>query len=144
MGPYYAEAGPADGILMYRDVAGSIEVFEDPDRAIPIGTARCIGWDAAGSAVWKLVVHDDEAEGPWLIVDREFLSTRPDWRVYVRPSRRGPAGWDVSAQGAPARNVAAGSDRRPAVAFLTPDRITGGPAILLPTPHLRVADPDDP
>ncbi len=29
MGPYYADVGPEDGILMYRDVAGSIEVFED-------------------------------------------------------------------------------------------------------------------
>ena len=84
MGPYYAEAGPEDGILLYRDVTGFIEVFEDPDRSIPIGTARCIGWDAAGSAVWRLVVHDDEAEGPWLIVDREFLSTRPDWRNLYR------------------------------------------------------------
>jgi hypothetical protein len=84
MGPYYAEAGPEDGILMYRDVAGSIEVFEDPDRSIPIGTARCIGWDAAGSAVWRLLVQDDEVEGPWLIVDREFISTRPDWRRLYR------------------------------------------------------------
>jgi hypothetical protein len=84
MGPYYADAGPDDEILMYRDVATSIEVFEAPDRSIPIGTARCIGWDAAGSAVWKLVVHDDELDGPWLIVDREFISTRPDWRKLYR------------------------------------------------------------
>ena len=92
MGPYYAEAGPADGILMHCDVTGSIEVFEDPDRAIPIGTARCIGWDAAGSAVWKLVVHDDEAEGPWLIVDREFLLTRPDWRRLYHHDAGRPGG----------------------------------------------------
>jgi hypothetical protein len=84
MGPYYADAGPEDEILMYRDVAASIEVFESPDRSIPIGAARCIGWDAAGSAVWKLVVHDDELDGAWLIVDREFLSTRRDWRTLYR------------------------------------------------------------
>jgi hypothetical protein len=84
MGPYYADAGPDDGILMHRDVTASIEVFEAPDRSIPIGMARCIGWDAAGSAVWKLVVQDDELDGPWVIVDREFVSTRPDWRNLYR------------------------------------------------------------
>ena len=84
MGPYYADAGPEDGILLYRDVAGSMDVFEDPDRSISIGTARCIGWDAAGSAVWRLEVDDDEVPGPWLVVDREFLSTRPDWSHLYR------------------------------------------------------------
>jgi hypothetical protein len=84
MGPYYADADPEDGILMYRDVAGSIEVFEDSAHSSPIGMARCVGQDAAGSAVWRLVVSDHEIEGPWLIVDGEFLSTRPDWRDLYR------------------------------------------------------------
>ena len=73
---------------MYCDVAGSIDVFRDPGRSIPIGTARCIGWDAAGSAVWRLVTHDEDSEGPCLIVDREFLSTRPDWRHLYRNDHR--------------------------------------------------------
>jgi hypothetical protein len=86
MGSYYAGAGPEDGILMYCDVAGSIDVFEDPACTAPAGTARCIGWDAAGSAVWRLTVHlqDAEDEGPWVIVDREFIPTRPDCRDLYR------------------------------------------------------------
>jgi hypothetical protein len=69
---------------MYCDVVGSIEVYKDPGHSIPIGTARCIGWDAAGSAVWRLATQEDELEGPCVIVDREFLSTRPDWRNLYR------------------------------------------------------------
>jgi hypothetical protein len=84
MGPYYADAGPEDGIVMYCDVAGSIEVFEDPACCTQIGTARCIGWDAAGSAVWRLAVQDGEDEGPWVIVDREFIATRPQCRDLYR------------------------------------------------------------
>ena len=79
MGAYYSDMGPGDGPVMYRDVAGPIEVFEDAEHSIPIGTARCIGSDAGGCAVWRLVVHDDEFEGPWVIEDREFLSTGRDW-----------------------------------------------------------------
>jgi hypothetical protein len=96
MGPYYANAGPEDGILLYRDVAGSIDVFEDSDRSTAIGTARCIGWDAAGSAVWRLEVEDDEVPSPWLVVDREFLSTRPDWSDLYRGDSHhdlGRSGW---------------------------------------------------
>lgn len=85
MGPYFTDAGPEDGILLYRDVADSIGVFEDPRGVIPIGKARCIGWDTAGSAVWRLEIGDGEADGPWVVVDREFLATRPDWRdLYQR------------------------------------------------------------
>jgi hypothetical protein len=92
MGPFFAETGPDDGILLYRDIDGPIEVFEDPDRTTPIGTARCVGWDAAGSAVWKLVIHDEEMDGPCLVVDREFLSTSPDWQDLYRRDRARPAG----------------------------------------------------
>ena len=123
MGPYYAEAGPDDGILLTAMSADSIEVFEDPDRSIPIGTVRCIGWDAAGSAVWRLVVHDDEAEGPWLIVDREFLSTRPDWRDLYRHDDGRPGG--SLGPGDPGRVGRGGLGPKSNVAFLTP---TGSPA----------------
>jgi hypothetical protein len=84
MGPFYADSGPKDGIMMYCDVAGSIEVFDDPVCCTPIGTARCVGWDPAGSAVWRMVVPDGEDEGPWVIVDREFIATRPDCRELYR------------------------------------------------------------
>lgn len=84
MGAYFTDAGPEDGILLYRDVAQTIRIFDDPRGAVPIGTARCIGWDTAGSAVWRLEVSDDEADGPWVVVDREFLSTQPEWRDLYR------------------------------------------------------------
>jgi hypothetical protein len=84
MGPYYADSGPEDGILRYCDVAGSMEVFEDPACSTAIGTARCIGWDAAGSAVWRLAVEDGEDEGPLVIASREFIPTRPQWRELYR------------------------------------------------------------
>jgi hypothetical protein len=84
MGPYYAGAGPDDGTLMYSHVAGSIEVFEDPACTAPIGTAHCIGWDPAGSAVWRLSIPDGDDDGPWVIVDREFVGTRSDCREFYR------------------------------------------------------------
>src|SRR5262249_35112983 len=73
MEPFYSDVGPGYGSVMYRDVVGSIGVFEDPEGAIAIGTARCIGSDAAGSAVWRLILEDEEFEGAWVIVDREFM-----------------------------------------------------------------------
>jgi hypothetical protein len=84
MGPFFSDVDAGAGLVLYRDVAGSIEVFEDLDRSIPIGTARCIGWDAAGSAVWRLMVDEEESEDPWVIVDGEFLATRPAWRDLYR------------------------------------------------------------
>jgi hypothetical protein len=87
MGLYYADAGPEEGVLRYREVSEPIAVFEAPEDSIPIGRALCIGWDAAGSAVWRLVVPDAEVEGPWVIVDREFILTGPGWRgLYRRDS----------------------------------------------------------
>jgi len=84
MGAFYSDVGPVNGPVMYRDVAGTIGVFADPDGSEPIGRARCIGWDAAGSAVWRLAIEDEEFEDPWIIVDREFLSTMRDWRDLYR------------------------------------------------------------
>jgi hypothetical protein len=84
MGPYYADAGPEDGILMYGDVDGSVDVFEDPACSVAIGTADCIGWDAAGSAVWRVAVPDGEDLGPSVLAGREFIPTRPDWRRLYR------------------------------------------------------------
>ena len=84
MGCYFADAGPEDGIMMYCDVNGTIEVFEDPACSTPAGTARCVGWDAAGSAVWRLTVPDGDDDGPWVVVEREFISTRPHYHQLHR------------------------------------------------------------
>jgi hypothetical protein len=87
MGSYYAGVGPEEGSLRYRDVSDPIAVYEAPDTSVPIGRAECIGWDAAGSAVWRLVVPDAEIESPWVIVDREFILTGTGWRgLYRRDS----------------------------------------------------------
>lgn len=72
MEPYFSDRGPESGRVRYRDVDGMIDVFGDPGRSICIGQARCIGWDAAGSAVWRLSVGDEEDDGRWVIVDGEF------------------------------------------------------------------------
>ncbi len=110
MGPYYSDSGPEDGIMKYCDVAGSIEVFEDSACPTPIGTARCVGWDAAGSAVWRLALQDEEDEGPWVIVDREFISTRPDWRDLYRADTHRDLGRTQWA--APSRRRRPGPSRR--------------------------------
>src|SRR5262245_54680591 len=89
MGPYYASVGPEEGSLRYRDVSDPIAVFEAPDNSVPIGWAECVGWDAAGSAVWRLVVPDAEFEDRWVILDREFILTGTGWRgLYRRDSGR--------------------------------------------------------
>lgn len=92
MGPFFAESGPEEGILLYRDIDGPIDVFTDDDRSNPVGSARCIGWDAAGSAIWRVTIGDEELDEPWIVVDREFLATRPDWQDLYRRERARPAG----------------------------------------------------
>ena len=84
MGPYYAGVGPEEGSLKYRDVSDPVAVFGAPDSSVAIGWAECIGWDAAGSAVWRLVVPDADTEGRWVIMDREFILTGTGWRGLYR------------------------------------------------------------
>jgi hypothetical protein len=74
MGPFFSDLGPTCGLVRYRDVDGPIRVFGDPFQSAPIGEARCIGWDAAGSAVWQLLVDEEAIEERWVIVDGEFVS----------------------------------------------------------------------
>jgi hypothetical protein len=113
MGSYYANTGPEEGVLRRRDVSGPIAVFEAPDTTVPIGWAECIGWDIAGSAVWRLVVPDTEIEDPWVIVDQEFTLTGTGWReLYRRDSGHAPgraartprlANWSGDRAAAPTR-----------------------------------------
>jgi hypothetical protein len=69
---YYADAGPALGLVMYGETRATIGVLEAPGDASPVGLACCAGWDAGGLAVWRLVVRGAELRGRWIIVDREF------------------------------------------------------------------------
>ena len=84
MGPYYAGVGPEEGSLRYREVSDPVAFFGAPDTPVPIGWAECIGWDAAGSAVWRLVVPDADLEDRWVILDREFILTGTGWRELYR------------------------------------------------------------
>jgi hypothetical protein len=53
-------------------VPKAIRVLEDLDRPIGIGLALRVGVDAAGSALWELVIDDVLVPGRWVVVDREF------------------------------------------------------------------------
>ena len=72
MGPLYANADPAHGPLRYGEVPGAIGILEALDEPVPVGMALCVGVDAAGLAVWELVVHDAVVPGRWVVIDREF------------------------------------------------------------------------
>jgi hypothetical protein len=69
---FYANAGPDRGPVLRDTVPGAIGVLERLDRHTPIGMALRTGRDAAGLAVWRLVVHDEMVPGQWVVVDREF------------------------------------------------------------------------
>src|SRR5262245_45261453 len=84
MGPYYAHVGPEEGSLRYRDVSDRIAAFEAPGTSVAIGWAECVGWDAAGAAVWRLVVPDADHQDRWVILDREFILTGTGWRELYR------------------------------------------------------------
>jgi hypothetical protein len=72
MGPFYANAGPARGPLMDRDVPGAIGVLEAPDRLMPVGMALPVGWGAGGVALWRLTLRGVDLPGRWFLVDRRF------------------------------------------------------------------------
>ncbi len=69
---YYASTGPALGLLMFAAVRNPIGILEAPDDAVPVGTAICVGSDAAGMAVWRLSIRGAELPERWIVVDREF------------------------------------------------------------------------
>jgi hypothetical protein len=73
---YYAGAGPALGLLMFGIVRNEISVLESPDDLKSVGTALCCGLDAAGVALWRLMIRGAELHGKWIVVDREFRPAR--------------------------------------------------------------------
>jgi hypothetical protein len=73
---YYSSAGPALGLLMFAAVRTPIGILEAPKDAVPVGTAICVGSDAAGMAVWHLTIRGAELPGRWIVVDREFRPVR--------------------------------------------------------------------
>ena len=73
---YFTNAGPERGPLRYGAVPGAIGVLAALDKSMPVGLALCVGRDAAGRAVWRLVVHNARVPGRWVVVDREFRPVR--------------------------------------------------------------------
>jgi hypothetical protein len=69
---HFTNDGPFRGPLLDGIWPDAIGVLEAPDRPMPIGTALVVGRDAAGIALWELVVHDEVVPGRWIVVDREF------------------------------------------------------------------------
>ena len=73
---YFTNVGPDRGPVLAGTVPGAIDVLEAPDQPIPVGLALRAGRDAAGIAVWRLVVHNATVPGRWIVVDREFRPVR--------------------------------------------------------------------
>ena len=69
---YFTDAGPFRGPLLHGIWPDAISVLEALDKPMPIGQALCVGVDAAGLAVWELVIHDAIVPGRWIVIDREF------------------------------------------------------------------------
>jgi hypothetical protein len=62
---------------------------------MPIGMAAAIGRTEGGLAVWRLLVHDADTAGRWVIIDRRFVpveSAPTDNRAGVAPGRAGGRG----------------------------------------------------
>jgi hypothetical protein len=72
MARYFTNIGPETGPYLYRDARATIDVLEAPDGVQPIGLAACVGSDAAGAALWKLVLGIAWVPGNQIVVDREF------------------------------------------------------------------------
>jgi hypothetical protein len=69
---YFANAGPERGPLLRDATPSAIGVLETLDQPMPIGLALRVGVDAAGRAVWELVIDDALVPGRWVVIDREF------------------------------------------------------------------------
>ena len=69
---YFTDAGPFRGPLFHGVWPDAIGVLGALDQPMPIGTATCVGRDAAGCVLWELVIHDEIVPGRWIVIDREF------------------------------------------------------------------------
>ena len=57
---------------MFGDTRNAIGVLEGPDDSTTVGSASCVGWDAGGVAIWRLMIRGAELPGKWIVIDREF------------------------------------------------------------------------
>jgi hypothetical protein len=73
---YFTDAGPFRGPLLHGIWPDAIGVLEALDKPMPIGQALFVGVDAAGLAVWELVIHDAIVPGRWIVIDHDFHPAR--------------------------------------------------------------------
>jgi hypothetical protein len=69
--PLYTNAGRR--AETWRDQPGEIDVTLSVYDPLPVGTAICLGPDARGLAVWRLVVSGSELPGTWLVENGQFV-----------------------------------------------------------------------
>ena len=60
------------GTMKDLDVRGTISVFESPFGDWGVRMAYCVGADEGELAVWRIMIHRDEVEGEWYLIDDEF------------------------------------------------------------------------
>ena len=70
---YRSDVGPSIGLLMFEDSMRSIDVLAGYDDVRPVGTARRLGSDGAGLAVWRLNIRGAELDGQFIVIDRQFV-----------------------------------------------------------------------
>jgi hypothetical protein len=69
---YYCNDGPKSGPILCRHRIHALGVLESRDNNAPIGMALPVSRDDDLVERWRLVVHDAEVPGVWVVVDREF------------------------------------------------------------------------
>jgi hypothetical protein len=74
--PFYADSGPARGLLPFLGADRPIGVLKALDDVSTIGMAICIGQTLAGGALWKLCVDDTWLPGRWIVVNRRFRGAK--------------------------------------------------------------------
>jgi hypothetical protein len=74
--PYFTNAGPKSGPILWRDGDGAIDVFRDPDDRTPIGTAQPVGGTEGGIVIWDIFIRGAAVPGRWIVLGRQFLLKR--------------------------------------------------------------------
>jgi hypothetical protein len=69
---YITNGGPAHGVLLCRDVVGTIDVLEAVDTSSRVGTAFCTGANPAGVAIWRLSIEGRDLAGAHVVLHRSF------------------------------------------------------------------------
>ncbi len=71
---YFTSAGPFYGALLRRHVGGTIDVLETLGQSTSVGTAFCIGENAAGVAIWRLSIGGRDLPRGCVVLHRGFRS----------------------------------------------------------------------